>query len=395
MSARFQTMCFQTRRARQLGVTLIELMISLLLGLLVIGGVLGIFLANREANRDTESLARIQESARLAFDMMGSALREIGGNPCGVSPNRILVHRAGFFVDPAIPPDDEKTLADLSLLGKKDASLLGVIGKEYSPGGTFTNIDYKPGTDSIRILSAGTATTNSFANSTATPVEKITATSLVFLPGYNIDFLRSEFGEERGVYLLCDYSHGVIDTGLTSAPSPGSSFSGLDILTFNTLPPSCPAPCPQISTYLIDTFKDPANPMADAAKPGTFLSRLMGTVWFVGKPEGSARSGLYVKVGKDVAVEVAPNVIDMELEYLLRNDAAAAANPGQVEENAFYVDAGDVADRWHDVVAVRATLTLVNDSDPAVPNHRLFKRTLSTTISLRNRLTPPLVGEES
>ena len=41
------------------GLSLIELMIAMLLGLLVVGGAIGIFVSNRRAYNATESLSRV------------------------------------------------------------------------------------------------------------------------------------------------------------------------------------------------------------------------------------------------------------------------------------------------------------------------------------------------
>jgi len=71
--------------SHQEGLSLIELMIALLLGAIVVGGTLGIFHASSQTSRRTEDLARIQESARIAFELMGRSLREADGNACGVS----------------------------------------------------------------------------------------------------------------------------------------------------------------------------------------------------------------------------------------------------------------------------------------------------------------------
>src|SRR6476469_6717620 len=65
------------------GFTLIELMIALVLGLLVIAGAIGIFMANRRAYASTETLGRMQETARVAFELMARDVREAGANPCG------------------------------------------------------------------------------------------------------------------------------------------------------------------------------------------------------------------------------------------------------------------------------------------------------------------------
>ncbi len=79
----------------QRGLTLIELMISMTLGLIVIGGVLGIFVASSETQRRTEELSRIQENARVALQLMGRSMREAGGNPCGIpSGAGLILHMA-------------------------------------------------------------------------------------------------------------------------------------------------------------------------------------------------------------------------------------------------------------------------------------------------------------
>jgi type IV pilus assembly protein PilW len=72
---------------RQRGFSLVELMVALVLGLLVIGGVGGVFLSQRELYRQNENLARMQENARYAFEVMARSLREVGGNLCGAASN--------------------------------------------------------------------------------------------------------------------------------------------------------------------------------------------------------------------------------------------------------------------------------------------------------------------
>ena len=64
------------------GMTLIELMVALLLGLLVVGGALSVFASNTQTYRATENLGRVQENARVTFELMSRDLREAAGNPC-------------------------------------------------------------------------------------------------------------------------------------------------------------------------------------------------------------------------------------------------------------------------------------------------------------------------
>ena len=79
---------------RQHGLTLIELMVSLVLGLVLIGGVLNIFISNRETYRVTENLTRMQENARTGFDFMARDLREAGQNPCGTKLVANLIRKS-------------------------------------------------------------------------------------------------------------------------------------------------------------------------------------------------------------------------------------------------------------------------------------------------------------
>lgn len=57
------------------GFTVIELMIALVLGLIIIGGVLTVFLSNSQTFRTNEALSRIQENGRFAIDLLGTDLR--------------------------------------------------------------------------------------------------------------------------------------------------------------------------------------------------------------------------------------------------------------------------------------------------------------------------------
>lgn len=68
-------------RAR--GLSLIELMIAMALGLVVVAAAGGVLLANKRIYGSTATLNRIQENTRVAFEIMSRDLREAGGNPCG------------------------------------------------------------------------------------------------------------------------------------------------------------------------------------------------------------------------------------------------------------------------------------------------------------------------
>ncbi len=63
---------------RQSGVTLVELMVALVLGLFIVGGVIQVFLSGKASYKVQEGLGRIQESARFADFYLGRVLRNAG-----------------------------------------------------------------------------------------------------------------------------------------------------------------------------------------------------------------------------------------------------------------------------------------------------------------------------
>lgn len=69
-------MRFSTRHQR--GLTIVELMVGLALGLFLLGGVLHIYLSSNQTYRSTEALARMQENGRFAMDFLLPDIREAG-----------------------------------------------------------------------------------------------------------------------------------------------------------------------------------------------------------------------------------------------------------------------------------------------------------------------------
>ena len=60
------------------GFTLIELMVAMLLGLIVIGGVISVFLANQQVYRTNAALGDVQDGTRMSFEMLAQNIREAG-----------------------------------------------------------------------------------------------------------------------------------------------------------------------------------------------------------------------------------------------------------------------------------------------------------------------------
>ncbi len=68
--------------SNQTGLTLIELMISLLLGLMLLSGMLHLYLDSRRTDQHHQALAQLQESGRLALDLLTYEIRMAGSGSC-------------------------------------------------------------------------------------------------------------------------------------------------------------------------------------------------------------------------------------------------------------------------------------------------------------------------
>ena len=73
-------------KIKQQGFSLVELMIAMVLGLVVLGGVIGVFIANQTTSRANMALSELQNTARLSFQLMSQDIRNAGFSGCNNSP---------------------------------------------------------------------------------------------------------------------------------------------------------------------------------------------------------------------------------------------------------------------------------------------------------------------
>jgi len=76
------SICLFKSGFRQAGLTLIELMIAMVLGLMVVLGVVSFFITNNQTYRVNEALAKMQENARVALEILAREVRLAGGTSC-------------------------------------------------------------------------------------------------------------------------------------------------------------------------------------------------------------------------------------------------------------------------------------------------------------------------
>ncbi len=87
-------------RVKQLGLSLIELMIAMALGAFLILGVVSVFVATKDSSQVETSLARLQENGRIAMDLITADLRNAYYLGCGSNAGFIDVMATDFTWSP-------------------------------------------------------------------------------------------------------------------------------------------------------------------------------------------------------------------------------------------------------------------------------------------------------
>lgn len=77
------------------GFSLVELMIAMVLGLVLLGGVIGVFLSNQNTARATNDLSDLQNSVRLTFQLLSQDIRSAGFAGCNNSPRVVSIIEVG------------------------------------------------------------------------------------------------------------------------------------------------------------------------------------------------------------------------------------------------------------------------------------------------------------
>ena len=329
--------------ARMRGISLIELMIALVLGLLVVGAAIGIFITNRQTYTATESLGRVQENVRTSFELMARDVREATGNPCNSESNMAMVNVVNTPM-----ANWWKAWGN----GSINSAITGFDGGIALPDKAFGTAaaERVANTDALVVLSGG---------DTAIPVTAHTLGSAEFTVGAN------DHGFTPGTLLLvCGpnaETGGIIRigaifgmTGTAGTVTIGHAASGG--ATGNA------------------TANLGLGGAAFTFGPNALLTRLHASRWYVGNNARGGRSlyqGVLAPGGVVNDQEVVEGVRDLILTNLVEGDTA-------------YVDATGVGTRWNEVTAVRMTVALEGQERVGTDGNAL-RRDLVHVATLRNR----------
>ncbi|NTV95212.1 MAG: hypothetical protein HGA75_07305 [Thiobacillus sp.] len=368
----------QPPRFRMYGLTLVELMVALVLGMLITATIVYAYLGGRNAFRTMDALSRMQENARFTFETMANDLRMVGLLGCPSSSMANVLNDSSDW--------------DKNLLGQ---SLRGYEGGSGMPA-AITNV--LANRDALTVLRADNSHEYIIASHNP-PAAQLQLTA-------NHDIKQGE------ILVACDNSHAVVfqmtnvnnnntvdvvvhNTG--AGVSPGNYTKGFGIPSGAGNPFQPWANC-QVDPTLAWCGDTNGTPYTFA--PGSRIFRLSARTYYVGTNLAGEPTLYREKLGASGgnastdAEEVAEGVEDMQLTYGV--DTTVPAD-GAVDT---YVTADNVTD-WARVLSLRASLLMVTRRNEVITNtpqsytyngsahtptdHRL-RKVFTTVITLRNRL---------
>lgn len=368
------------------GLSLIELLIAMVLGLTLAAGVVQIYVGTSATERDQDARLRIQENGRFALNFLGNEIRMAGYLGCqgsiqGSSVNSILnappatlqpgTGIQGWEAGGTSPGTINNSVANAATVSSTTA--------EWTTGGVGFNIpdvQAVPNSDIMRLWggwgSSGTVT--SVDNTGTDPVIQAEASTGIAAN----DFLIISDCEQADFVQAC-----------VVTPTAGAGATTVDITLDNSCNPG-----------------NTASGIVTSAAPAEVI-RLEGSLYYVGKRDNDAnnppslyRSVLTATGAAGPAEELIEGVESMQLLYGINTDQDIRATVDT------YLTADQVTN-WDEVISVRISLLMQSTEDGTVPSPQAYifdgvtydggagngalpadervRRTFTATISLRNR----------
>lgn len=387
------------RHAR--GVTLIEMMIALGFGLVLILATLSIYMANRQTFRQVESLSRLNENARIAFELLGRDFRETGATPCG---NNYAILADGT-------PDDSlpsNVLKDQSFIdwGQKTAPIrtgITAYGKTQAlPNKAFGTAAAEriSGTDAVMLVTTLPDTGLRVDCSSNAPCNK----TLDYNTATNHDFQvsKASHGLKSGdIALMCNSRFATIFQVVGAT-------DGNKIITHGTQ--AVTALPGQSSGGNCKSYLNIKNTQFDCGttEPASAANATLSTIdqativkvdayyWYVGANGRGGRSLYRITRSTNTPEEMVEGVTGMEIEYLVA-DAVEADPFDYVISTDYNTSTGttprpkgstsSTAYTWwpnnFNIIAARVNLTL-QTTELVGTNGQAISRQVSTVFNLRN-----------
>lgn len=345
----------QTKR-HQAGLSLIELMISMVLGLLILAGVIQVFASTQQAYRTQEAMSRIQESGRYATEVLSRNIRQAGyKGGCGTNVD----------INILLDDSDEDYDQAIHTLGS------GLLGWNNESPGDYEDemANYVAGTDVILVKHAATRSGVTANGNTPSNAANINLTGASGIPRGQIIMVADDDA--------CDIFQNASNA---NAQNLNRGNPGAGIGPGNKLPAN-------------------SNPFSKSYSDNMRIMLFQSDLYYIGSSDADPNNTALRRIrfsgtGAAEDQELVDNIINMQIRY------GVDTNNNKRVDN--YVTADNVAN-WDDVVAVRISLLARSEHTNILPNNmtgipfdggtfdapagdRRMYQAFTTTIGLRNKL---------
>jgi type IV pilus assembly protein PilW len=358
----------------QHGLSLVELMVAIALGLFVVAGIIGVYIGNKQSYRSGEAMARVQESVRMATEYLSRDLRSAGAYGC-VAAN--LVPTLAYTCSTSSQQRGLKNVLNSGTTTYAYNFALHVQGGDTTTSGS----SWSPTLDSTISGASPVPKTGSDVITVRGPDS--TAVSVIN-HGTNVDGsddltarLTTEFAS-GDILMASNCTHATVFqvTGITSAPSSTSADRTMAHAASGTPGNACTA----LGTNYYNT--------------GGLLMRVRTRTYYVGTSASTGLPSLYRKEGTAAAVELVEGVENLQIEYGVDTNDDGVAD---AYATASTVDTGG---NWPRVASVRVEFVVASPennvtTEPQVysfagatvtPTDRRLRQVASFTVAVRNRL---------
>lgn len=323
-------------RGDQIGLTLVELMVAMTLGLILMAAVIQIFIGSKQSYRVTDNTSRVQENGRYAVEALSSDIRMAGYLGC--SKNSTVNNIAS-------PTTSSWIQFSQAIIGYTSASVPTSSG--------LTSAQVLSGTDVLQIqrasssgvkLTGNLAATNANIQITGNPTNIQVDDILVISDCSNADVFRA---------------------------NSVSNASGTVTITHSNA-------------------SNTTNFLSKAYQSNAELLRLVTDIYYVGSGTGTCPANMLCRGSINITnfaslnvEQLVDNVEALTFLYGIDTDGDAAANK--------YIAAGSVtASDWVNVVSVRYSIRIRTPEDniatATASGDRRIRRTFGATVAVRNNI---------
>lgn len=355
-------------RKTHLGLSLIELMISMAIGLVLVAAMITLYVNQSKSYRQLEALSRLQENARYAFEIMGHDIRMAGNWTCYIPgqtapANFINSPTSTWWRNTGSPLFGVAETADANAVGD------GGFPSDYSANALRG--------DTVLVLRADhDAVPGVITSSYDLGTADITVTGAEFLQGTLL--VLTDCKVQTAVFQKsgpAGAASGTIEHAAGVSPTPGNSVADLKgVLPATSVTGARVIPLLGQAYYLRNSPRRYSNSSVNI--PSLYRQALTTS-------GGNAAT---------TAEELVDGVVDMRVRY---GEDTSTPLDGAIDT---YVAAGAVTN-WANVLAVRVTLTLQSTENNlatsdqtytyfngATVTDRRLRRQYTATFGIRSRL---------